>query len=453
MSSEELVKLAAEAYVYGYPMVYTIEEQIKHAGGGHTSTGPARPVNVMGYTDILLGPEAEFVSPNNDTLYMSLDADVSQEPLVLHVPDTNDRYYVLQFVDAWTNNFAYIGRRATGTREGVFLLAGPDWRGEVPGGMRLVRAPTNIFHIVGRYAVAGEEDVPAARALMQDTWVTPLSRYPEQADTSQREFGDWDLAPWNREVAEELTWWEKFRAWSQLFPPPVAERGYIQKFEPLGLLAADSPYLDPDPGLAQLLQAGQKAGQEFIETTSKAGGETVNGWTMITHLFDYNLDSFEVGTIDEPQWKMADRAKAHVARAVAARLGLWGNHAYEAAYAMLWTDEQGEKLNGGRRYVLHFDELPPAEAFWSLTMYDSKDYYLVANPINRYSIGDRTPGMQYNDDGSLDLYLQHESPGPELESNWLPAPAGDFRPTLRIYQPGEGVFDGSWLPPFIKRLD
>ena len=129
MSSEELVKLAAEAYVYGYPMVYTIEEQIKHAGGGHPDTGPARPVNVMGYTDILLGPEAEFVSPNNDTLYMSLDADVTREPLVLHVPDTNDRYYVLQFVDAWTNNFAYIGRRATGTKEGFFLLAGPDWQG------------------------------------------------------------------------------------------------------------------------------------------------------------------------------------------------------------------------------------------------------------------------------------------------------------------------------------
>ena len=106
MSNEELVKLAAEAYVYGYPMVYTIEEQIKHAGGGHPSTGPARPVNVMGYTDILVGPEAEFVSPNNDTFYMSLDADVTQEPLVLHVPNTNDRYYVLQFVDAWTNNFA-----------------------------------------------------------------------------------------------------------------------------------------------------------------------------------------------------------------------------------------------------------------------------------------------------------------------------------------------------------
>lgn len=450
MNIKALVKLAAEAYIYGYPMVYTIEEQIKHANGEHPL--PARPVNVMGYSDILLGPEIHFVSPNNDTCYMSLDADVTQEPLVLHVPDTGDRYYVLQFIDAWTNNFAYIGSRATGDKEGFFLLAGPDWQGEIPDGVTLVRAPTNIFHMVGRYAVSGEADVPEARALMQATWVTPLSHYPEQLDTSQRKYGDWDLAPWNRDVADKLSWWEKFRAWSQLFPPPAAEREYIQKFEPLGLLAKDSPYVKPKLGLTKLLQAGQKAGDEFIDTTSKAGGDTVNGWIMTTHLFDFNLDSFSIGAIDKPEWKIDDRAKAHVVRAVAARLGLWGNHAYEALYAMLWVDDRGERLTGANRYVLHFGEQPPVEAFWSLTMYDAVNFYLVANPIKRYSIGDRTPGIQYNDDGSLDIYLQHESPGPDAESNWLPAPEGDFRPTLRMYQPGAALFDGSWLPPTIKRV-
>jgi hypothetical protein len=449
MDNEALVKLAAEAYAYGYPMVYSIEEQIRHADG---ALPVGRPVNVMGYTDVLLGPETEFVSPNNDTLYMSLDADVTHEPLVLHVPDTNDRYYVLQFVDAWTNNFAYVGRRATGTQEGLFLLAGPDWQGEVPHDMTLVRAPTIIFHVVGRYAVSGQADMPAVRALMQDTWVTPLSRYPEQPDNTVRKYGDWDLAPWNRKVDEALAWLEKFRAWSQLFPPPAAEEDYIRKFAPLGVLAKDSPYVEPDPNLAQLLQAGQKAGQEFIEATGRTGAEPVNGWTMTTHHFDFNLDSFAVGAIDSPEWKIGNRAKAHVMRAVAARLGLWGNHAYEALYALVWTDDRGDQLTGANRYVLHFDELPPVAAFWSLTMYDAVDFYLVANPINRYSIGDRTSGVQYNEDGSLDIYLQHESPGPELESNWLPAPAGGFRPILRMYQPGEGVFDGSWLPPSIKRL-
>jgi hypothetical protein len=450
MSNEALVKLAAEAYVYGYPMVYTINEQLKHAEGGYPN---GTPVNVVGFAEKLLDPEADFVSPNNDTLYMNLEADVTREPLVFYVPDMNDRYYVMQFVDAWTNNFAYIGRRATGTKEGLFLLAGPDWQGEVPGGMTLVQSPTDIFHIVGRYAVDGEADVPNVQALQNQTWVTPLSRYPEMSDNSGRKHGDWDLAPWNRDVGEELVWWEKFRAWSQLFPPPAAERDYIQRFEPLGLLAEESPYVDPDPGLVALLKAGQKAGQEFIEQTGKAGGSPVNGWTMTTHLFDYNLDCFEVGAIDSPQWKIEDRAKAYVMRAIAAQLGLWGNHAYEAMYALVWVDDRGEKLNGENRYVLHFDKVPPVEAFWSLTMYDAHKFYLVANSINRYSIGDRTPGLKYNDDGSLDLYLQLDSPGPDKESNWLPAPEGDFRPTMRMYQPGEAVLDGSWLPPAIKRLD
>ena len=269
MKVKELVKLAAEAYIYGYPMVYTIDEQLRHVEGKGRPDGPARPVNIMGFTDKLLGPENKFVSPNNDTLYLALDADVTQEPLVLHVPDTNDRYYVLQFIDAWTNNFAYIGRRATGTQEGFFLLAGPDWQGEVPDGMRLVRAPTNIFHVVGRYAVADEADILATRVLMEDTWVTPLSRYPEQADNSQREFGDWDLAPYNPDVRKKLIWWEKFRAWSQLFPPSAEEREYLQKFEPLGLLDQESPYLKPRPGLSKLLQTAQKKARNSLKPPAK----------------------------------------------------------------------------------------------------------------------------------------------------------------------------------------
>ena len=449
MDNEALVKLAAGAYIYGYPLVYSLNEQLNHANGVHPS---GMPVNIPGFHTELLGPETEFVSPNNDTLYMNLEADVAQEPLVFHVPDTQDRYYVMQFVDAWSNNFAYIGRRATGTEEGLFLLAGPDWQGQVPEGMTLVRAPTNVFHVVGRYAVDGEADVPNVIALQKQTWVTPLSIYPERPDNSGRQHGDRDFLPWNKDVPDELIWWEQFRSWSQLFPPPAAEQEYLQTFAPLGVLAKDSPYVDPDPQLAALLQAGQKAGQEFIVEAGKSGGGLVNGWTMTTHLFDYNLDYFEVGAIDRPMWKIKERAKAYVMRAVAAQLGLWGNHAYEALYAIVWVDDRGEPLNGENRYVLHFGEVPPADAFWSLTMYDAVDFYLVANPINRYSIGDRTPGIQYNADGSLDIYLQLDSPGSDKESNWLPTPAGAFRPTLRLYQPRPEALDGTWLPRAIKRI-
>ena len=144
---------------------------------------------------------------------------------------------------------------------------------------------------------------------------------------------------------------------------------------------------------------------------------------------------------------------SYLARAAAARAGLWGNHGYEAGYASSVTTSDGEQLDGARRYKIHFDRTPPVDAFWSLTMYDMPNYYLVANPIDRYSIGDRTPGVAYGDDGSLDLYLQHDSPGADKESNWLPTPSGDFRPLIRMYQPGAEVLDGSYELPAITRVD
>jgi hypothetical protein len=139
-------------------------------------------------------------------------------------------------------------------------------------------------------------------------------------------------------------------------------------------------------------------------------------------------------------------------RAVVARVGLWGNHSYEAAYPQVFLDENGEQLTGSRQYVLHIDEPPPADAFWSVTMYNIPEFYLVANPIERYSIGDRTPGLKYNEDGSLDIYLQKDSPGSGNESNWLPSPEGDFRPILRMYQPRPEALDGTYVLPPIRRV-
>ena len=171
------------------------------------------------------------------------------------------------------------------------------------------------------------------------------------------------------------------------------------------------------------------------------------------HYFDYNFDRCGPGTIDTPEWKIADRTTAYVTRAVAARAGLWGNHGYEADYEIIWTDEHGDRLDGARTYEVTFAPAPPADAFWSLTMYDVPDFYLVANPIDRYSIGDRTPGLLVGDDGSVTVYLQATSPGPEHESNWLPTPAnGAFRPILRMYQPGATIRDGSYTLPQIRRV-
>ena len=449
--NDQKLSLAAEEYLHGYPLVYNLEMMAVQASGKIMTGGP---VNTFGFARALLGPEVEFVAPNNDTLYSNLMADVTKEPLVLHLPDTHGRYYVMQFVDAWTNNFAYLGRRATGTEEGLYLLAGPDWDGETPEGMTLVRSPTNIFAIVGRLAVHGEADIPKVLAIQNGIWITPLSLYPQRPDSAQREFGDWDLAPFDERVGDGLKFWEQMRTGMKHLPPPAAEQSYIQKFAPLGLLTDESPYVNPDPELVETLQAGAAEFKEFMEATvahSSEVLETVNGWSIPMHIFDYNLEHFQIGTIDAPKWKIQDRAQAFFIRALAARIGLWGNHAYEAVYPIADMDGAGNRLVGEYQYVLHLEELPPSDAFWSLTMYQPPKFYLVENPINRYSIGDRTPGLKYNDDGSLDIYFQHESPGLEKESNWLPAPAGPFRVTMRIYQPHEAVLDGSYVVPPIRK--
>ena len=183
-----------------------------------------------------------------------------------------------------------------------------------------------------------------------------------------------------------------------------------------------------------------------------AGGGPSGEWTSAKHYFDYNLDHFEIGTIDAPEWKIEDRSKAAVTRAVAARAGLWGNHGYEANYDLIYADADGELLDGARSYEVTFDPPPPVDAFWSLTMYNVPKYYLVDNPIDRYSLGDRSPGLQYGDDGSVTIYLQASSPGPEHEANWLPTPAeGNFRPILRSYQPGPSIQDGTYPMPLIHR--
>jgi hypothetical protein len=447
MADDEQVKLAAEAYIYGYPLVYDLEEVANGVEGGGSLPLQA-PYNRFAYARRLLGPETKFVSPNNDTLYVIAHCDVRQGPLVLHVPDTHDRYYVLQFVDAWTNNFAYIGRRATGTAEAEYLLTDRDYDGPVPEGMTVVAAPTGVFTIGGRVQVDGEADLPTVHALQDQFTLAPLSVHQGGAAPPPVA----GVPTPDPRVGEELAWWERFRVALAAFPPPAGDKPFLALAERCGATASQSPYVDPDPQLAEVLVAGQQAGQARIEALAKGGGDAPGGWTSALHLFDYNLDHLGLGTIDVPEWKIADRREAYVLRAMAARAGLWGNHGYEAYYAFVWTDGDGQPLEGASRYELRLEQPPPVEAFWSLTMYDVPDFYLVANPIDRYSIGDRTPGLQTGPDGSVTVYLQSDSPGPERESNWLPTPAGAFRPIMRMYQPQQPVLDGTHVLPAVRKV-
>jgi hypothetical protein len=443
------VKRAAVAFLYGYPLVYSMHEIAKFPAGPNLAQPEALPYNTFGYARALLDPNAQFVSPNNDTLYLVAMCDVRNGPLVLHVPDTHDRYYVLQFVDAWTNNFAYIGRRATGTAEGHYLLAPHDYAGPAPDGMTVVRAPSGVFAIVGRIAVNGKADLPTAHALQDQFTLTPLSVFKGGA-APQPAAGVPVADP---RVGEELKWWEAFRVALAAFPPPVADAPFLAICGELGLTDTTSPYVNPDPALAQLLIAGEQAAEAKLEELIKSAAKPVNGWQSTLRIFDYNNDYFEIGTMDDPAWTIPDRKVAYITRAVAARAGLWGNHGYEANYQIVYVDGDNQPLSSEHRYELRLPAPPPVDAFWSLTMYDADKFYLVANPINRYSIGDRTPGLKYGADGSLTIYLQKDSPGADEESNWLPTPqAGPFRPILRLYQPQQPILNETYLLPAIQRV-
>lgn len=438
--NDALIDLAAEAYVYGFPLVFNLEEI-----GRVTETGlgalPAARLNEFGHATKLAGPEERFVSINNDTVYSVAVVDLSGGPLRLDVPDTGGRYYVLQFVDAWTNNFAYLGHRATGTEAGSYLLVPPRWEGAAPADAELIHLPTRIGVIVGRWAVEGEADMPAVRRLQSG-----LTLATEGGPAG-------GLPPVAEGVSDDLAWFEGLRTYLHAFPPAERDRRYQERFRPLGVLDEESPFVTPAPEVAEALRSGLAAGRERLERgLHEADAPSQNRWSLSYHAFDYNLDFFEVGTLDDERWKLPDGEGRYLMRALAARGGLWGNHGYEAAYAMVYLDADGDPLDGSGRYTLTFAAEPPCDAFWSVTMYDTPDFYLVANPIDRYSIGDRTPGLQRGEDGSLTIYLQADAPeDPGALANWLPTPPGTFRPLLRMYEPGAAVFDGGYeLPPIVK---
>lgn len=398
---------------------------------------PVAPWNQFSHARALAGPDDTFVTINNDTVYSMAQLDLGVGPILLEVPDVGQRYYVLQFVSAWTDNFAYVGHRSTGTKTGRFLLVPPEWAGETPTDAKVIRVPTRIASIIGRWAVSGDDDLRAVHELQDATTLTPLNPTAVPAGLP-------DVPPAG---SEAMTFWQAYATWSDAFPPAPRDRALQESFAVLGLTG-------PSEMASAALEIGYKAGKEQLEHIVSAGGTVpvVNGWNLTYHAFDYNLDFYEVGSLDDPAFKIKDPTRRLVQRAGAALRGLWGNQSFEAAYVATYVDGRGEPLSGENSYELHLQATPPVGAFWSLTMYDVPDYYLVANPINRYSIGDRTPGLVYGDDGSLTITISHAEPtDPTARANWLPAPQGLFRPVLRMYEPTVAVLDQSYVIPAITR--
>ncbi|WP_285114010.1 DUF1254 domain-containing protein [Leifsonia sp. fls2-241-R2A-40a] len=442
--TEQLTELATEAYVVGFPLVFDLEQVVRFTEQGIGEVPPT-PYNAFGHARTLAGPEDEFVSINNDTVYSIAQVDLGVGPIRLSVPEAGDRYYVLQFVDAWTNNFAYVGTRATGGGAGEFLLLppgaveDPEHSPDVP----VIRFPTRVATIVGRWAVDGEADLPAVHELQDALTLTPVNETFAPPEGVPAVSAGQD---------EALDFFEKLRVWSQAFPPAERDREALESYAPLGLVSPYTVAEQPD-GVREALGTGYALGKEALESALRTSGTLVDHWLVNLHVFDYNLDFFEVGAIDAPEWKLIDPRTRYAHRAAAALGGLWGNHAYEAAYIMTYEDADGEPLDGAHTYRLRLSPTPPVGAFWSLTMYDLPHYYLVRNPIDRYSVGDRTEGLVYDDDGGLTITMSATRPTDEkAAANWLPAPAGGFRPILRLYLPGDEVVDGRYAVPAIERI-
>jgi hypothetical protein len=443
MESTKTTAQVTQAYLYGFPLVFNLDQVARYVTQG-VGGNPAAPFNTFSHARTLAGPQDTFVTINNDTVYSMAQLDLSVGPVALHVPDTAGRYYVLQFVDAWTNNFAYVGHRATGTGEGDFLLVPPGWDGTAPDDHTLVRVPTTVASIVGRWAVAGDDDLPAVHALQDATTLTPI-------DADAVAVG---LAAPDPGVPEELVFFEKLRVWSQQFPPADRDRPLQEGLAPLGITqVGSSPYATLSADDRTSLVAGLEEAKSALHTALVSGhSPEVNGWKLTFHAFDYNLDFFEVGALDDDRFKISDPKLRIVERAAAAMGGLWGNHPYEAAYIMTYVDDHGEQLTGARTYTLRLRPTPPVKAFWSLTMYSVPDFYLVENPIHRYSIGDRTAGVMLDDDGGLTITISHDRPSGKKEAaNWLPSPPGDFRPVMRMYEPDASILDQTYeFPPILR---
>ncbi|MGA9882860.1 MAG: DUF1254 domain-containing protein, partial [Candidatus Acidiferrales bacterium] len=387
-------------------------------------------------------PDASFrmiVRPNADTLYTNAWIDVSKEPMLLHVPDSGGRFYLLQFMDAWTETFANPGKRTTGTGEAWFAIIGPGWSGHLPEHVIRLDAPTNQVWLLGRTQTNGASDYDNVHAFQHGMLLMPLGAFPgtpqmsgENIPPSRAAAG---VPPPDRIKAMEPTaFFAAFPEQMRANPPHAADAPMVHDLALIGLVPGqnfDASRLTPEQLAA--LNKGVYAAVARIEKFVGSAGSFKPGWT-----------SFQ-GTIGR-------YGTNYMARAVTARIAVGANPAEDAVYVSSSADATGQPLSGSTHYRMHFDAsgLPPVLAFWSVTAYD-KDGYFIANRINRYAIGDRDQ-LKFSPDGSLDLYVQGQDPGRDRQSNWLPTGDGAFNLTFRLYWPKPAILNGSWHPPALERV-
>ena len=451
-SSNDPKDIATLAYIYGFPLVSVVRTE-DFTTSPNIPAGPGRgPVNTFNaFRDFQNSSFTDIVRPNLDTLYSALYFDLTKEPLVLQFPPIADRYYSLQFIDAYSNNFHYLGSRENVTTGGTYLFTGPGSSGTAPSGMKEIKAPTNVGAVLVRIFVKGPDDVNNVHTLQDKFVITPLSTFESTGisnaassvgETRSNTSKEIPVAPDPALIPKTgIAIYDEISKDMVANPPAQADSVVLTKFKLIGIAPGLAPSQAANDTIKQALKTGITEGEQLIDKKVQNLGTIVNGWSIPGLIIKDGMGKFEFGNYGTD----------YLLRAGVAIFGLFANSAEEAVYPIAFKDSQGQNLTGMHNYVIHFDkgQTPPVKAFWSIALYNNKSY-LADNPINRYAIASHTPGLKYNDDGSLDIYLQHDNPGTDKESNWLPSPPGNFTLNLRLYIPEESVLNGQYQYPAVK---
>ena len=434
--SDALVELGVVAYTYLYPLI-TMDLTRRQAITTGSTVMTAGPMNTFVHIREL--PSADFkavVRPNFDTLYSLAWLDLTGGPVVVSSAAVTDgRYYELPMYDMWTDEFAAPGTRTTGTDAGSWAILPPGWTGEVPPGVDRIDSPTPYVWIIVRTETRGPSDYPAVHAIQDGYSIVPLAYWGGEAPPARPVVNESiDLATAPLFQANAMGASEFFVYGMRLLvlhPPHLSDWSLVEQMRRVGLVA-DAEFESLDVEVRSVLEDTPKAAQEAMQQAIPRLANVVNGWQM-------NIDSMGV------------YGNFYMKRAIITSLGLGSNAAEDAVYPILLTDADGNVPSGDNDYIMHFDAdgLPPVRSFWSATIYDAYGFQ-VGNEINRFALGDRDP-LHYNDDGSLDVYVQHENPDSDKYANWLPTPGGPFGICMRLYLPTARVLHGTWAPPPLRK--
>jgi hypothetical protein len=442
ISEEEAREIAVEAYLYSYPLV-TMEltrRQVTNVAstGVKAGRGPANSlIHMRAYPD---GSFRDVVRPNFDTLYSFIWLDLRREPMVISIPDNKERYYLMPLLDMWTEVFASPGSRTTGHGPHTFVVVAPGWGGKLPANMERIESPTPVALMAGRTQTNGVADYAAVHAFQDGMRIAPLSQWgkPQAPVTNKSIDASVDMKTPPKVQANALPASAFFKLAADLMrqhAPHGGDQPILARMKRLGIEPGRPFELKAqDPMVQRALEAAVPQGQKMMGAKLGRLAQRINGWIMPTE----NLGNF---------------GNSYLTRAAIAVVGLGANAPEDSMYAFAFADADNKPLNGEARYAITFakGELPPARAFWSVTLYDNQSFP-VPNPQQRYAIGS-ADAPKANEDGSVTLYVQTASPGADKESNWLPAPPGPFNLTLRAYYPKQSMLSGEWQMPAVRKAD